>query len=110
MVAAWMVLAAAAGLSAGCAKFDAALGQQQAVVTFTPGTSQNVMMKVRSACSSVPGATPLAVPHGSNATNGIYDVRFSIDQASDSDVAKLETCLSKFHSVKGINIEQEGGD
>jgi hypothetical protein len=110
MVAAWVVLAAAAVASGGCAKFNTALGKQEAVVSFRPGTSQAVMMKVRSACSGVPGARPEAVPSNANATSGIYDVRFSVGQASDADIAKLEKCLSGFPSVQGINLEQQGGE
>jgi hypothetical protein len=108
--AAGLVIAAAACVAAGCANFNSALGKQEAVVTFSPGTSQAAMMKVRSACSGVPGAHPEAVPPGANATSGLYDVRFQINQASDTDIAKLESCLSRFHSVRGINIEQQGGD
>lgn len=109
-VAAGVVIVAAACCSAGCAKFDAALGKQEAVVAFNPGTSQATMMKVRSACSTVPGATPEPVPSGSNATSGTYDVRFNVQNASDADIARLTQCLSKFGSVQGVNVEQEGGD
>ncbi len=102
--------AAAAGGLAGCAKFDAALGKQELVVAFKAGTPQATMMKVRSACSALPGATPEAVPTGANVTSGAYDVRYDISQASDADIARLEKCLSKFHPVQGINVEQEGGN
>jgi hypothetical protein len=110
VAAAWVVLAVAAVVLGGCAKFNAALGKQEAVVSFRPGTSQAVMMKVRGACSGVPGTRPEAVPSGANATNGVYDVRFSVDQASDADIAKLTKCLSGFPSVQGINLEQQGGN
>jgi hypothetical protein len=104
-----VVIAAAACCSvAGCAKFNSALGKQEAVVAFRPGTSQDAMMKVRSACSGMPGATPEAVPTAANATNGLYDVRFRIDQASDADIARLTKCLSDFRTVQGVNLEQQG--
>ncbi len=103
-----VVIAAAACSAAGCAKFDSSLGKQEAVVAFRPGTSQDAMMKVRSACSGMPGATPEAVPAGANATNGQYDVRFRIDQASDADIARLTKCLSDFRAVQGVNLEQQG--
>jgi hypothetical protein len=109
-MAAAAVIVAAACCSAGCAKFDAALGKQEAVVAFNPGTSQATMMKVRSACSALPDATPEPVPTGANATNGTYDVRFDVQNASDADIARLTQCLSKFPSVQGVNLEQEGGD
>ncbi len=109
-VTAGAVIAAAVLASAGCAKFDAALGKQELVVAFRPGTSQAAMMKARSACSNVPNATPEPMPTGANATSRVYDVRFRIDHASDADVARLEGCLSHFRSVQGVNVEQPGGD
>jgi hypothetical protein len=105
-----VVIAVAACSAAGCSNFDNALGKQEAVVAFRPGTSQDAMMKVRSACSGVPGAHPEAVPPGANATSGQYDVRFQVDQASDADIARLDKCLSQFPSVQGVSLEQEGGD
>ena len=108
-VTAGAVIAAAVLGSAGCAKFDAALGKQELVVGFRPGTSQAAMTKARSACSNVPNATPEPMPRSANATTGVYDVRFRIDHASDADVARLEGCLSQFRSVQGVNVEQQGG-
>ena len=104
------VIAAAALAVTGCAKFDAALGKQELVVSFRAGTPQATMLKARAACSTLPHATPEPVPTALNATSGVYDVRFRIDQASDADVARLEQCLSKFPSIQGVNVEQEGGD
>ena len=109
-VTAGAVIAAAVLGSAGCAKFDAALGKQELVVAFRPGTSQAAMMKARSACSNLPNATPEPMPTSASATSGIYDVRFRIDHASDADIARLTQCLSQFRSVQGVNVEQEGGD
>jgi hypothetical protein len=105
-----VVIAVAAGSAAGCSNFNNALGKQEAVVAFRPGTSQDAMMKVRSACSGVANARPEAVPAGANATNGQYDVRFQLDQASDADIAQLDKCLSQFPSVQGVNLEQQGGE
>ena len=93
----------------GCAKFDAAMSQQEAVVTFTAGTTQATMLKVRDACGKVAGATPEAIPTSINGTSGTYDVRFRVDQASDADIARLSKCLSQFKSVQGINLEQQDG-
>ena len=109
-VTAGAVIAAAVLGSAGCAKFDAALGKQELVVAFRPGTSQAAMLKARSVCSNVPSATPEPTPRSANATSGVYDVRFRIDHASDADIARLEGCLSHFRSVQGVNVEQQGGD
>jgi hypothetical protein len=107
-VAGVVIAAAACSSAAGCAKFNSSLGKQEAVVAFRPGTSQDAMMKVRSACSGVPGATPEALPARANPTSGQYNVRFRIDQASDADIARLTKCLSDFRSVQGVNLEQQG--
>lgn len=109
-VTAGAVIAAAVLAATGCAKFDAALGKQELVVAFRGGTSQAAMMTARSACSNVPNATPEPMPRSANVTSGAYDVRFRIDHASDTDIARLEQCLSQFRSVQGVNVEQQGGD
>jgi ABC-type glycerol-3-phosphate transport system substrate-binding protein len=105
--------AAAAGAAvlaaSGCAKFDAALGKQEAVVSFTPGTSQATMMSVRAACAKIPGATAEAVPKDVNTTSGAYSIRFRVDSASNADIARLSSCLGRFKSVQGVNIEQQDG-
>jgi hypothetical protein len=107
--AAAAVAGAAALTASGCAQFDAAMGKQEAVVSFAPGTSQATMVSVRNACAKVPGATPEAIPKDANATSGTYDIRFRVDSASDADIARLSKCLSRFTSVQGVNIEQQDG-
>ena len=107
--AAAVAIGAAALAASGCAKFDAAMGKQEAVVAFVPGTPQAAMMSVRTACAKVPGATPEAVPKDVNATSGAYSIRFRVDSASDADIARLSKCLSQFKSVQGVNIEQQDG-
>ena len=47
---------------AGCARFDAALGQRQAIVTFTDRATKAQKLTVRSACAKVPNVTPQALP------------------------------------------------
>ena len=54
-----MALAAMAAL-AGCSRFDAALGQRQAVVSFRDGTSVPQRLTVRSTCAKVPAVTAAA--------------------------------------------------
>ena len=51
-----MALVATAAL-AGCARFDAALGQRQAVVSFRDGTPVPQRLTVRSTCAKVPAVT-----------------------------------------------------
>ena len=108
--AAAVAVAGAAALAvSGCAQFDAAMGKQEAVVSFAPGTAQATMVSVRNACAKVPGATPEAIPKDVNATSGTYDIRFRVDSASDADIARLSKCLSQFKAVQGVNIEQQDG-
>jgi hypothetical protein len=107
--AAAAAVGAAALAVSGCAQFDAAMGKQEAVVAFAPGTSQATMMSVRAACAKIPGATAEAVPKDVNATSGAYSIRYRVDSASDADIARLSECLSQFKSVQGVNIEQQDG-
>jgi len=109
--AAFGALAAAALMTvtvAGCAKFDAALGRQWAVVQFKPNTSVATLLKVRAACSHVPNARPEALPPVRKALDMIYAVRFRTDNASDANLAQLQQCLQKFPSVTGIDFQDAG--
>jgi len=105
VIAAALLLPAAAG----CAKFDAALGQQEAVVTFKDGTSNATRVKVRAACSHVPAAIPEPLPTDHLASDLLYDVRYRVDHASDADLARLQQCLQRFQSVAGLDIESPDG-
>ncbi len=97
-----------ASAAAGCAKFDAALGKQWAVVHFQPNTSVATLLKVRAACSHVPNARPEALPPSRKGLDMIYSVRFRTDNASDANLAQLQECLQKFPSVTGIDFEDTG--
>ena len=107
-------LAAAAGAAllvtgaGGCAKFDAALGQQWAVVHFRPSTSVAALLKVRAACSHVPNVRPEALPPSRKSLDMIYSVRFRTDNASDANLAQLQQCLQKFPAVTGIDFQDTG--
>jgi hypothetical protein len=104
------ILAIALALgSAGCASFDAALGQREAVVHFQPQTSNATRLKVRAACSHVPHATPEPVPTGHAAPDLSNDVRYQVTNATDADLAQLQECLQKFPSVAGIDIAGPAG-
>jgi len=106
-----LALAAAATL-AGCAQFDAALGQRQAIVSFRTGTPVSQRLAVRSACARVPAVTPQPLPSNLNSPYALEQVTFQITHASDTDVARLETCLAKFPAVVGVTLQDasdEGG-
>jgi hypothetical protein len=108
---AWVWPAAALALvtaTSGCAKFDAALGQQWAVVHFNSNTSVATLLTVRAACSHVPNVSPEALPKSRNPGDMIYSVRYSTDHATDADLAKLQECLQRFPAVAGIDFEDSG--
>jgi hypothetical protein len=93
----------------GCASFDAAMGQREAVVHFQPQTSNQTRLKVRAACSHLPQATPEPLPTDHIASDQANDVRYRVSSASDADLARLQQCLQKFPSVAGIDISGAGG-
>ena len=107
--AAAAALAALMLAAAGCASFDRAFGQQEAVVQFQPQTPNSARLKVRAACSHVPQATPEPLPTDHLASDMLNDVRYRVDNASDGDLAKLQQCLQKFPSVVGIEFNGPGG-
>jgi hypothetical protein len=109
MVAA--VLAGALGLIAsGCAQFNQALGQQEEVVIFQPNTPDSVKLKVRAACSHVPGAVPEPLPTDHKVSDQVYNVRYQVGQASTADLARLQQCLTRFPSVTGLETNTPGGE
>jgi hypothetical protein len=89
----------------GCAKFDAALGQRQAVVSFRDGTSVAQRVVVRAACAKPPNVTALPLPANLNSPYALEQVIYQINQASDADVALLEKCLAKFPAVAGVTLQ-----
>jgi hypothetical protein len=94
--------------TAGCAKFDAALGQQWATVNFKPNTSTATLLKVRAACSRVPNVRPEALPTVRSTANMIYALTYRTDHASDANLAELQQCLQRFPSVAGIDFQDSG--
>jgi len=103
-------VAAIAALTAvgGCAKFNAALGRQEAVVQFKTGTTDATRLKVRAACSHIPAAKPEALPTDHLASDILYDVRYRVDNATNAEMAQLEQCLQKYPSVVGVDIQTPG--
>jgi hypothetical protein len=95
--------------AAGCSAFDAALGKREAVVQFQPQTSAAAMVRVRAACSHVPGARPEALPAHQRALGAFGGIRFLVTGASDADLARLQQCLQRFGSVAGIEFTSPGG-
>ena len=93
---------------AGCAKFDAALGQQWATVNFKPNTPVATMLKVRTACSHVPNVRAEALPRRPNTATMAGGVTYRTDNASDANLAQLQQCLQRYPSVAGIDFQDSG--
>jgi hypothetical protein len=99
-----LVVVAAAAL-AGCAQFDKALGQREAVVTFQSGTPVSQRLAVRSTCVKIPAVTAPPLPSDLSSPYALQQLVFRIDHASDADVARLETCLDRFPGVAGVTLQ-----
>jgi hypothetical protein len=99
-----LILVAAAAL-AGCAQFDKALGQREAIVSFRSSTPVSQRLSVRSTCAKVPAVTAPPLPSDLSSPYALQQIIFRIDHASDADVARLETCLQKFPGVAGITLQ-----
>jgi hypothetical protein len=104
-----VALAAGLGL-AGCSKFDAALSQQWATVTFKPETAIATMLQVRTACSRIPNVRAEALPRQQNAVTMAGGVSYRTDNASDANLAQLQQCLQRHPSVAGVDFEDSGDD
>jgi hypothetical protein len=95
---------------AGCARFDAALGQRQAVVSFRDGTPVPQRLAVRSTCAKVPAVTAQPLPSDLSSPYALQQLTFQINHASDAEVAQLETCLAKFPSVTGVTLQDSSDE
>jgi hypothetical protein len=103
------MIAAAAALT-GCAKFDAALGQREAVVSFTDSATLAQRVAVRTACAKPPDVIPQPLPSNMNTPYALAQVIYQINQASDADVALLQECLAKFPAVAGISLQDSSDE
>ena len=109
LLAAGMTLAALAAV-AGCAQFDAALGQRQAIVSFRDNTPVSAKLVVRATCAKVPAVTPQPLPSNVNSHYAMQQLTYQVNQASDADVAKLEKCLAKFPVVAGVTLQDSSDE
>ena len=97
----------AAGL-AGCAKFDAALGQRWATVSFKADTPVATLLNVRAACSHVPNVRAEALPRQHTPASLMNSLTYRTDHATDANLAQLQECLQRFPAVQGINFQDAG--
>jgi hypothetical protein len=95
------------GLLGGCAKMNAALGQQWVIVQLASNTTLATARHVTAACSHLPGVHPVRVRP--TAAGGVVgSVRFDATQASDADMARLQRCLQRFPAVQGLTVGEPG--
>ena len=109
LLGAGMALAALAAV-AGCAQFDAALGQRQAVVSFRDNTPVSAKLAVRATCAKVPAVTPQPLPSDLKSHYALQQLTYQVNQASDADVAMLEKCLAKFPVVAGVTLQDSSDE
>jgi hypothetical protein len=102
--------AVAVAALAGCAQFDSALGQRQAVVTFTDNATLAQRMAVRTACAKPPNVSPQPLPSNLKSAYELPQVTYQINKASNADVATLETCLDKYPSVAGVTLQDSSDE
>lgn len=93
---------------AGCAKMDAALGQQWIVVQFNSNTTVAMARQVARACSHVPNLRLGPIQPTSPRSDIIESMRYNATNASDANTAQLQGCLTRFPSVQGINLLDSG--
>jgi hypothetical protein len=96
--------------AAGCAEFDKAFGNQEAVVQFQPNTPVSAMLKARAGCLHLAGAYAEPIPRHALALDMPDDIRYEIGNASDAQVARLQQCLQRYPSVVGLEFNSPSGD
>lgn len=89
----------------GCAQFDKALGQQQALVSFRDGTPVSVRLQVRAACDKLPNVSAAPISKSVPLSSAVSEIVYQVNNASAADIARLQECLARFPSVQGLNIQ-----
>jgi hypothetical protein len=89
----------------GCSQFDKSLSQTQALVSFKSDTSVSARLHVRAACAKLPNVSAVPLPSGIPLQSSLSQVEYQISNASATDEARLEECLSKFPSVAGMSLQ-----
>jgi hypothetical protein len=90
----------------GCAQFDKALGQQQAVIYFQESTSVAFKLKVRAACDNLPHVKAVPIATGVPVSSAVDVVTYDTTGAGVADIARLEECVNKFSpQVQGVDVE-----
>jgi hypothetical protein len=101
----FLVVGVLAMTVAGCSRFDAALGQRQAIVSFKSGTSTAERMAIRAACAKTPNVSAQPLPDLKKYPYALEQLHYTISKASDAQVAQLEKCLQSFPSFAGVELQ-----
>ncbi len=95
----------------GCAQFNKALGQQQALVYFKTSTPVAFKLKVRTACDNLPHVKAAPIATGVPLTSAVDVVTYNTTGAGLADIARLEECVNKFApQVVGFNVHDSSDD
>jgi hypothetical protein len=95
----------------GCAQFDKALGQQQALVYFQESTPVAFKLKVRAACNNLPHVTAAPLATGVPLSSAVDVVTYNTTGAGVVDIARLEECVNKFApQVQGLDVQDSSDD
>ena len=95
----------------GCAQFNKALGQQQALVYFKTSTPVSFKLKVRSACDNLPHVKAAPIATSVPLTSAVDVVTYNTTGASLADIARLEVCVNRFApQVVGVNVHDSSDD
>ncbi len=96
----------------GCAQFDKALGQQQALIYFAESTPVSYKLMVRKACNHVtPNVVAAPIATDVPLSSAVDVVTYNTTGSSDVDIAKLGVCVDKFQpQVVGMTTQDSSDD
>ncbi|MHB2022535.1 MAG: hypothetical protein ACYCO3_04270 [Mycobacteriales bacterium] len=114
MIKRWLALVLLfAALLSGCSgKLTRGLAAREVVVYFATEPTIAQQKAVLHACSGIPGTVAEALPKANAPlSTRVYGVRFRVDHATNKQLAKLLSCLSRqgSHGVSGYNIPSTTG-
>ena len=82
---------------------------REVVVVFKPGSTAADRDRVRAECADAsPHASPEPQGPGTLKSSRLNDVRFRVDKADDTELARLYACLTKDPSVRGVRLPADG--
>ena len=95
----------------GCAQFNKALGQQQALIYFQQSTPVAFKLKVRTACNNLPHVKAAPIATGVPISSAVDVVTYNTTGAGLADIARLEECVNKFApQVEGVDVHDSSDD